>query len=243
LPVICFLFAALFSSALQASESEKASSPVFYPEFVTSFPIATAVGAAYTPSEKIKLTASYGLVPEPYSNFIAEAVSGISGNAEYEDVIKAAFQNNSLWRIAAGYSPESNHAGWHFIISGTVLNSSGQANIDEVMGASSDNDFTFLKNLLIASGRSAVVDMNAMLQILEFQTGYTWKYSEKFQVDVTFGVAKVIGSDVTYKTNLQSFENSTAGKNLIRSSESDTESVLEQYGITPTLGLAANYFF
>lgn len=240
---VAFVFFTLLSLTANADNLKTPDSTFFYPEVVVDFPIFTGIGGGFSFNDHIQADFTYGIVPQPFYSFIAQIAARSSGNSSYKDVIEAAFQNNSLLRSALTYNLQSKETGWHFSLVAAQLNSSGSAEIDQIIAASNGGDFTILKALLIASGKSSKVDMTSTLQIVEVLSSYSWFNKTNIIVDLSFGVAKVIDSDVNLKTGLLAFEASPAGKSLLRSSETDIENIINEYGLAPTVGIQLKYIY
>ncbi len=111
------------------------------------------------------------------------------------------------------------------------------------MEASTGRDYTQLKNLLIAAGRSTKVDLDAELLIAEVSAGYTWMLAPDWSLSGLAGVTKVIDSTVGVKTGLPNFEASAVGGAALRQSESDIEAIIDEYGISPVIGAMLAYHF
>jgi hypothetical protein len=234
----------------QASEEGEATAGTSFwssfrltPQIETRFPTFLGAGGALHFQDRIKLDLQYGLVPTPYYRVIANQAARSSGNSSYKDVIEAAFQNNAVLRFGATYFFGQNEAGWRFGVAYSMLSSSGKAGIDQVLKAATGSDYTQLKNLLTAAGRSTLVDMNSLLGIAEAEVGYAWNVRKNITLVASLGVAKVTSADVLLKTGLPNFEASNAGNSLLRSTESEIESITLKYGVSPTLGLGAQYNF
>lgn len=242
------LFTMILSSPMvEAEEAGPASSASsgfhYFPEVKTIFPIFLGAGVGVSFQEHFELDALYGVTPKPYYETIGSTAASLGGNAVYKNVIESAFQNNSLWRVGIKYNFNETKRGWHMGLAYSKLTASGKAGIDSVLSAATGLDYTQLKNALAAAGKSTLVDMDSVLNIGEIQTGYTWEILTNFTVRATLGVAKVLSSDVKLKTGLANFEATNAGKTLMSNSENELESIIDQYGITPTLGLSFSYVF
>ena len=193
--------------------------------------------------EHFLLDILYGVTPKPYYETIGSTAASLGGNAAYKNVIESAFQNNSLWRVGFTYNFNQTKRGWHVGLAYSRLKASGKAGIDSVLSAATGLDYSQLKNALAAVGKSNQVDMDSFLNIGEIQIGYDWEILTNLTLGTTLGVAKVLSSDVELKTGLTNFEATNAGKTLMASSETELESIVDQYGLTPTIGLAFRYLF
>lgn len=213
------------------------------PQVATIFPTMIGAGVSVTRSQHYGFSLLAGTTPKPYHEAIASVASDIANNGSYEGVINSAFENNFLARAALQYNFTSPKKGWNIQLGASMLKSKGDATIDEVLAVSTGNDYTNLKNLLIAAGRDPSVDLDSTLVIAELSTGYTWPVSKKMALSANFGVAKVLSADMEISTGLPNFEKSAQGKKLLSSTESDLETVVEDYGLTPTLGLTLAYLF
>jgi hypothetical protein len=241
-----FLFTlALSLSAVCYSNSQelKKKRSLFSVEAITTFPVVVGAGVNYHATENFLVNIGAGVTPQPYYSFIGTMAAQYGGNSAYKDVIEAAFQNNSLIRISSLYNLSGDYK--KFGLGGVVsqLKSSGTAGIDKVLAASNGRDYTSLKNLLIAAGRNPNVDIDSTLLIAEIYANYRLVDNKNFLIDAQLGFTKVMTAEVHFKTGLSNFESTTAGNNLMRSSESDTEDIITQYGMAPTIGIKAVYLF
>jgi len=239
----CLLMLSLFFGALQTAAGEETSSSRFYSKLGTVFPLSAGVGLGYSDGVHWQLEAGVGFTPKPYYETIGTVAADSGGNASYKEVLEAAFQNNSLWGILLQYNLSGPREGWSFGVAASELASTGEAGIDQVLAAATGRDYTQLKNLLVLAHRDPNVDMTSRLLIGEIQAGHAWEWSEHWVGRLSVGVAQVLSSDVHLKTGLPNFEASAAGSNLMRSSESELESIINKYGLSPTVGFSASYFF
>jgi hypothetical protein len=141
------------------------------------------------------------------------------------------------------YNFNTPRSGWCSGISISRLISTGKAGIDEVLRAATGNDFTQLKNLLTAAGRSTDVNLDGTLVIGELSGGYSWGFMENASITLTGGVAKILKTEIRLKTGLSNFEATNLGNSLMRSSEDEIESIVNQYGLFPIVGVGAGYYF
>ncbi|MBY0413135.1 MAG: hypothetical protein K2Q18_03170 [Bdellovibrionales bacterium] len=235
-----FIF--LFSSLLVVNSAFAFDNYKFSPTAESTFPLFVGGGLKMSAYEKLDIGISYGVTPKPYYQVIGSASAHFGDDPDYKEIIKAAFQDNSQWRAHWQYNFQGK-TGWNFGTSGAKLESSGKASIDKVLGAINGKDYTQLKNLLTALGKSTDVSMDSDLTIGEIFGGYTWSLGHSFYGQVTLGVAKVLSADVKIKTGLPNYEASANGSALLRSTESDLENIITENGITPTLGLKVSYEF
>lgn len=215
----------------------------FYPEVFVNFPLFIGAGGGYSFNENFQADLLYAVTPQPFYTVIGQFAAESGGNAAYQDVIEAAFQNNSIVRLSATYNLDKKTSGWHFSLAGSILTASGNADIDKVLGAANGRDYSLLKTLLTTSGRDTRVQMNSNLQIFEALISYSWAVQSNWVFDISGGFAKVVASDVSLKSGLTAFESTQAGNNLMRSSESDIETIINDYGLSPTLGIQIKYLF
>lgn len=238
------------ASEIEQPQLEAAATPAsdvrrtqWAPQVATIFPTMIGAGFSVTRSQHYGFSLLAGTTPKPYHEAIASVAADIADNGSYEGVINSAFENNFLARAAFQYNFTSPRKGWNIQLGASMLKSKGDATIDEVLAVSTGNDYTNLKNLLIAAGKDPSVDLDSSLVIAELSTGYTWPVSKKMSLSANFGVAKVMSADMEISTGLPNFEKSAQGKKLLSSTESDLETVVEDYGLTPTLGLTLAYLF
>jgi hypothetical protein len=184
-----------------------------------------------------------GFIPQPYYSFIGQMADQYGGNTAYKDVIEAAFQNNNLIRLNSEYVLSGSFRSFRIGLSASYVQSAGTAGIDKVLAASNGKDYTNLKNLLVALGRSPNVDIKSSLITSEIYLDYDLGTYSGFQFLGSLGFVKIISADVNLKSGLSNFEASVAGNDLMRSSESETEGIVIQNGMSPTLGLRIIYQF
>lgn len=224
--------------------AEESDNPIrLAPKVTTVFPIFLGAGPELILNERYQIGISYGVTPQPYYSTIGQVAASVGGNSSYKDVIQASFQNNVLWRLGFQYNFNTLKSGWCTEISFSRIASKGKADIEKVLQAVTGSDFTQLKNLLIAAGRSTDVDLEGTLLIVGFSGGYSWSLLENASISLVGGVAKVLRSDIRLKTGLVNFEATNIGNSLMRSSEENLESIVNQYGIFPTVGVNASYYF
>jgi hypothetical protein len=224
------------------SANSYASDFNLYPKVSTVAPVFAGGGFAVTYLDDFQLNLQFGTNPKNYYNQIAKIAASYGDNSKYESVINAAFQDNTSFRADLQYN-FSGTTGWRFGVSGSRLKASGNAGIDEVLGAATGNDYTTLKNLLKALGRSTDVTLDSYLYLAEIYGGYTWLLSPSWFLDLTFGATKVVSSTLNISTGLPNFEASASGKSLLDSSEQTLEDIVNSNGISPILGLGINYHF
>jgi hypothetical protein len=213
------------------------------PQVSTIFPIFAGGGADFVIDKHFQLGFSYGITPKGYYSEIGQVAADLGGNAAYKNVIEAAFQNNSLWRADLQYNFRTARSGWHVGFAFSHLTSSGNAGIDSVLQAASGLDYSQLTTLLTQAGKSTEVAMQSSLWLGEIHGGYSWELGNSFVLTTQIGVTKVLGNSVQLDTGLPTFEATKAGSTLISSSESSLQSIINQYGVSPTLGVTFSYFF
>lgn len=207
----------------------------------TVFPIFIGPGIFIKLNDSMEFSASYGFTPEPYYTTIGSVAASMGSNSSYADVIRAAFQNNSILKVAGHFTPNSSN--WSFGIGSYVLAASGNANIDTVLAASTGRDYTGLKNALTALGRPTQVQLKSNLVIFEVFAKHKWNFEHRGDLTAGLGVAKVMSAKVDVQTGLTVFESTVIGQNLISQSETDLQSIIEDNGISPTISVAYDYFF
>jgi hypothetical protein len=226
-----------------AAAEESGNSVRLVPKITSVFPIFIGAGPELIFNERYQIGINYGVTPQPYYSTIGQVAASVGGNPSYKDVIQASFQNNALWRVGFQYNFNTSQAGWCSGLSISRLTSTGKAGIDEVLRAATGKDFTQLKNLLTAAGRSTDVELDGTLIIAEISGGYSWDFMTKASITLTGGVAKVVKTDIRLKTGLPNFEATNLGNSLMRSSEDEIESIVNKYGLFPTVGVGAGYYF
>ena len=215
----------------------------FAPQVMTVFPTFLGVGAAVVINDHFEPSVAFGLMPQPYYQVIGDVAASLADNSAYKDVVEAAFQNNLIWRIGLQYNFIKPEEGWWIGFANSLVNSSGVADINQVLQAGTGKDYTQLKNLLTAAGRSTQVDIEGFLLIAELRAGYSWSLAPQCVLKASGGLAKIFSADIKLETGLPNFEASAAGNSLMRSSEQELEDIVIQYGVSPILGLDLAYYF
>lgn len=254
--ILLACFVALVSAQVRAAQGaahprshqnqmdEVSPSPVqIYGKAETTFPIFVGAGIGINILDTMDLSVMYGLTPEPYSQVIGEAAASFGGNSAYKDVVEAAFKNNNLIRVQGNYFFESAKTGWLAGFGASYLTANGKAGVDRVLTAATGRDFLNLRQALIAAGKNPEVDIDTKMIILDVRGGYSWDITNDFIVKASVGVAKVVWNEVSLKSGLAGFESTAYGNNMMRTAESDVQSILSDNGISPTLGVELNYLF
>lgn len=231
------------SVSLSAFAEEPVKRSLYSFEAITTFPVVVGAGVNYHPTEQFVIGLGAGVTPQPYYSFIGQMAAQYGGNSAYKDVIEAAFQNNSLLKISSQYNFSGNYKKIGIGAVFSHLKSTGSAEIDKVLTASNGKDYTALKNLLVAAGRNPNVDIDSTLMIAEIYASYRFADYKNFYFESHVGITKVMTADVVFKTGLPNFEATAVGNNLMRSSEAETESIITQYGLAPTIGIKTVYLF
>lgn len=224
------------------SAAKETSDVQFYGKAETTFPLFVGAGLGLSIFNHYDLNLMLGLTPEPYYKVIGEAAANFGGTSAYKDVVVAAFQNNMMVRTQGNYFFESPRAGWLLGGAFSYLSSKGKAGVDRVLTAATGKDFSNLKNALLVAGKSTEVDIDAKIMILDARAGYGWDLGHDLTVKTTLGVAKVISSEVALKSGL-AFESTTYGNSLMRTAESDIQSIINDNGMTPTINVDISYLF
>ncbi|MCC2678364.1 MAG: hypothetical protein K0R29_940 [Pseudobdellovibrio sp.] len=237
-----FLILILFALNATAQNTKRITHS-FYPEVIVNVPMFIGAGGGYSFNEHIQADLLYGITPQPFYSLIGQVAAESGGNGSYRDVVEAAFQNNSLWRLSSTYNLTGRSTGFHFTVAGSMLEASGDAEINSVLRASTGRDYSTLIALLIAAGRSSKVHIDSSIQILELQASYSWSFDQNWVVDVSGGFLKVLSSDVNLKTGLSNYESTPSGNSQMRETESEIEGIIEEYGLSPTAGVQLKYLF
>lgn len=258
---VSVLFLALFSCVLSFStghaqeiedefstpppKKQKVTTSDFYfaPQFSMVFPIFVGAGPQLIFGEHFETSLLYGLTPEPFASVIGSITASASGNSSYKDIVEAAFQNNTQLRLQAQYNFKNHLSGWKVGVAYAKITSTGKAGIDKVLYAATGANYTNLKNLLIAAGRSTDVDMDSKIDIGEVNVGYIWSWGYSSRLQAGLGIAKVLTNDVAIHTGLPNFEATAVGRSLISSTESEMESIVNQYGVSPIVSVEWSYIF
>lgn len=219
-------------------------SPVqIYGKAETVFPLFVGAGVGLNIVDSFDFSVMYGLTPEPYSQVIGEAAAQFGGNSAYKDVVESAFKNNSMIRAEGNYFFESARTGWLAGGAFSYLTANGKAGIDRVLTAATGKDYSALRQGLVLAGKNPEVDIDTKMMIIDLRGGYSWDITHSFILKASVGVAKVVWSEVNLKSGLAGFEQTAYGNNTMRTAESDIQSIINDNGISPTLGVEINYVF
>jgi hypothetical protein len=233
--LILFTFLALKSFADSGAS--------FSPYVETTFPVSVSVGGNVIFNDAFSFGLGFGVLPSTYSAAIGAFTAEYGNKNAYKDLVEAAFHDNSLIRVHGSYFFKNAKSGWSVGMAYDHINTSGTADVDTVLEATTGNDFTNLKNLLIAAGRSTDVDLSGRMHILELWLARTSEVSKNLSLVCSFGLAKIIAADTEISTGLKNFESSASGATLLSDTEKDLDKILVNYGVSPTLGLSVNYIF
>lgn len=237
------LYKFLILLSFLGGQSFAASDFSFAPYVETTFPVSASVGGSLIFKDKFSLGAGVGVMPSAYATAIGAVAAHYGSNSGYKDLVESAFQNNSLLRVHGSYFFNTIKSGWSIGMAYDHLNTSGKADIDTVLEATTGNDFTNLKNLLTAAGRSTNVDLSGKIHMLELWLARTSELSKDLSLAFSVGVVKIIATDTEISTGLKNFESSAVGSALLSDTEEELNQILIDYGLSPTIGLSVNYFF
>jgi hypothetical protein len=214
----------------------------FYGKAETTFPLFVGAGVGLNIVDKFDFNLMFGIVPEVYYNVIASQAASYGGNSAYQDVIQSAFQNNWMVRAQGNYYIDTPRAGWFVGGAFSYLQASGKAGTDRVLTAATGRDYSGLRTALLMSGRSAEVDIDSKIMILDARAGYGWDLGSSFTIKGSVGVAKVVSTEVSLKSGLP-FYDSGFGHQQMTNAESDLQSIVTDNGITPTISAEISYTF
>lgn len=235
-------YAVTAGSLQQAFSQDSPTSLLISPGETTIFPIFYGISGKVIIDKQYDLGISYGLAPKSYYTMIGNIAAEFGDNSAYDDVIEAAFQNNSIWMFEFRYNFEKSLSGFFVKASYLRLQSNGSANVDTVLHAITGQSYGLLKDALIATGRSPEIDLDAVAHIGEIAWGYSWQFADVVIVSASLGIGKIFASKIELKTGLPSFEATEAGSNLLRTGESKVEDIIEEYGLSPTIGVSVHLF-
>lgn len=242
--IVCLVaFGSVQAWALPPMTVHQTSPVEIYGKAETIFPLFIGAGVGLNIVDSFDFSVMYGLTPEPYYQVIGEAAAQFGGNSAYKDVIESAFKNNSIIRAEGDYFFESARRGWLAGGAFSYLSANGTAGIDRVLTAATGKDYSTLRQGLILAGKNPEVDIDTKMIILDVRGGYGWDVTQDFIVKASVGVAKVVWSEVSLKSGLAGFEQTAYGNSTMRTAESDIQSIINDNGISPTLGLELNYIF
>ncbi len=228
-------------AAVATSESPRTFR--FEPQLATVFPTFIGAGAGVAFREHYELNVLYGVTPQLYHETIAKVAADIAGEPSYEGIVNTAFNNNSVLRSAFQYNFGSVNKGWTSGFAFSLFHADGVAQLKDVAESSNSSGLAALLALLIGAGKDPTVELKSELFIAELNFGYRWPLTKKLSLGANLGVAKVVSAEMQLSTELPNYDSSAQGKKTLRETESDLETVVEKYGITPTLGLGLCYIF
>lgn len=232
------------ANAIGSAQEADAPAPVFQGGVgaKTVFPLFLGVEANALLTNQFEIGLGLGFTPGFYSSTIGSVAASISNNAKYKNLVEAAMSSSSAIRLHLQYNFRG-RGGWRLGLAGSRMSTEGTASIDSVLGATSGNDFTNLKNLLTAAGKSTDVTMGTSMLSLELYGGYSFQVTDNMHLSITAGFLKLFAPSVTLTTALPDFNASTSGKALLNDTESDIETILRDYGYSPTAALGLVYWF
>ncbi len=215
----------------------------FVPHVETVFPVFSGGGVSAVIKDNFEIGLSFGVTPSPYYETIGNVAASYANDDNYKEVINAAFQNNSITRGEFQYNFNNARSGWSIGFSFSKLKSSGLAGIDTVLEIATGEDFTILKNILVALGKDLYVNISSEILLAEIYGGRRWNLIDNLTLDLYLGVIKVTDVDVTLTTGLPAFESTIFGGSLMSTAKSDIEQIVLDNGISPTVSLGISYVF
>jgi hypothetical protein len=231
------------STSRKPTEQSSQSQFGIRPQIETQYPYFLGAGAVVEIFQSFELGGSVGYTPQSYAKTIGGFVAEYGGEEAYDDLIQAAFEDNSSARLMLAYNFGNDVQGWRIQTAMTWMKAEGDAEIDEVLGAVTGRDFSALKSLLVAAGKPTSVDLESEISVAELSVGYGWQLADHILLTANAGVISVLEADMKIKTGLPAFESSNAGQTLLRESEAELEEIVKENGVSPLLGLALAYRF
>lgn len=232
------------SLSLATKAAEEATAPVLQggAGVKTVFPLFMGAEGNALLADHFEIGLGFGLTPGFYASTIGSVAASIGGNPKYQDLTEAALSSSSAFRLHVQYNFRGK-SGWRLGLAGSRMATSGEAGIDSVLAATQGNDFTNLKNLLVAAGKNPNVSMATTTFSLELYAGYSFQLVDNFHLSVTAGFLKLFNPSVALTTELPAFNASATGNALLRETETDIETILNDYGYSPTAAIGLVYWF
>jgi hypothetical protein len=241
---LCLFLSAFIPNLCFSDENPNAAATRSWQPYLsagTDFPLMIDGGAGIRFSENWSFDISYGTMPKGYARTIGGAIDHFSGTNGYDDLLANGTTSNHLWRFAASYH-FTGRRGWSARLRFFTLSSNGTEGITDVETLTGTT-FPVLKAILAAQGRSITFASEFSLSAFELGGGYTWGITPHLFFESSFGVAKVISSDVRLSSSAPNFDASQAGKNAYSDAQVSLKDALSKYGYSPILGLNFIYEF
>lgn len=236
------ILACTLSLLARADEAETSSLFRLGAGAKTVFPLFLGAEGNALLNDRFEVGLGFGFTPGFYASTIGGVAASIGNNSKYKALTEAALSSSSAVRLHIQYNFRGKR-GWRLGLAGSRMATEGSASIDEVLGATSGNDFTSLKNQLIAAGRNPNVTMSTNTFSVELYGGYAFQIVDNFHLSTTIGFLKLFNPNVALTTELPAFNASASGRNLLRETESDIEKILNDYGYAPTVAIGLVYWF
>jgi hypothetical protein len=210
------------------------------PHAESEFPTLLGVGADLKAWGWFETTLTLGLAPKLYTDLAADTISAISGDPDKKAVAQDVFAEAWALHWTGAYN-FSDDGGWHVGVGVSYYHSTSRENIDPIEGATLD-EFSGLKSLLQSSGLSNTLNITSTFMIAEIYGGYAWRTSPNWLFNVDLGAAKILLPNVQLSSDLPAYDSSASGSDTLRTTQKDINSLLNLYGIFPTLTLSVTYF-
>jgi hypothetical protein len=207
----------------------------------SDFPLFMGGSVGVRLSEKISLGVGYGFLPKPYAKAIGNAIDRFSDTSGYDNVLVNGTDSNHILRFSVDYHFKG-RAGWNLGTRFYSLKADGRENINDVE-VLTGTTFPVLKAFLTASGRELLFFSNFSMTVLELHTGYTWKLMKSLFLESTFGVSKVLSSDIELSSSSPGFDASNAGRNAYNDAQTKLDEAISKYGYAPFLSVNLVYEF
>ena len=209
--------------------------------FVSDMPIHSSLAYEYHFDSGVYLSTGVGFVPEAYYRTIGSVASKQGGNDNYADYMNAAFKENSLFRINLGYR-FGEQKRWAFSSGLSWITTEGEASLIDVVQLVTGRDFTGIRNLLLLAGKTDTAKLRGGMTLGHIDGMYWIPINRRLHLSLHFGLSFVLQSFAQLSTELEALDNSALGEALLSATESDLEGIVQEYGVSPTLGLRVSFF-
>jgi hypothetical protein len=210
------------------------------PHAESVFPTLFGVGGDIKAWQRLETTLTLGFAPKIYTDVTGDLVSSISGDSEKKAVMQDVFSGAWALRWTAAYN-FSDEGGWHVGVGVSYYHGSSRDNIDPIEAATLD-DLSGPKSLLQQAGLSNTLNMTSSFMVAEFYGGYGWRTSPHWLINLDVGVGKILLPNIQLASDLPAYDSSPSGSDTLRTTQKDINSMLNLYGIFPTLTLSVTYF-
>jgi len=241
-----FIFIVLLSISLNAKKS--LSSNAAKQKFsisaglLTDFPVWMGASVETLLFDQFTIGLGYGFMPDMYSSIIGKVASDIADDPNYKPLFEAMLKKNSSFMLSLEYN-FGGTSGWLIGAKGYRYNADGEASIVDILEIVTNQDYTQLKDILIARGLELNVYSKTSFYTGEIYAGYSWFLWKRFQIKTAIGAGKILKANISLSSDAPNFDNSATGAALYNESINEIKDVLYSYGYYPFITVNLRYVF